>query len=327
MRISTSVLAAALLLTGCSAKPKTVRIGVGGAEQIVYLATTLTAQLGNYEAEGVHVELENFAGGSKSLQALLGGSVDAVSGFYDHTIQMAGDGKQLRAFAVMLRYPGLVLAVAPRKQDRFRRIEDLKGAAIGVTAPGSSTHLFLNYLLSTHGMKPDDVSVTGIGGSATAVAAVDRASVDAAVMTDPALLQVQLRHPSLRILADSRTAEGVAAIYGAQVYPASVLYSKAEWVEAHADESKRLARAIRRTLEWIAAHSAREIALKMPPSYQGPNLELYIKAIENSKAMFSADGRMPTDAPETVRKALAVSLPQVAALKDVSGTFTNSAFE
>ena len=44
----------------------------------------------------------------------------------------------------MLRYPGLVAVAAPG----ITRIEDLKGKTVGVSAPGSSTQMFLNYLLA-----------------------------------------------------------------------------------------------------------------------------------------------------------------------------------
>src|SRR5262245_42283069 len=66
-----------------------VRIAVGGQNQLIYLPTTLARELGFYREEGVDVELQDHAGGSKALEAMVGGSADVVSGFYDHTIQMA----------------------------------------------------------------------------------------------------------------------------------------------------------------------------------------------------------------------------------------------
>jgi NitT/TauT family transport system substrate-binding protein len=89
-----------------------VRIAIGGQNQMIYLPTTLAQELGFYRDEGVEVELQDFAGGSKALQALVGGSADVVSGFYDHTIQMAAEGRALMAFVTMLRR---------RAQARWRR--------------------------------------------------------------------------------------------------------------------------------------------------------------------------------------------------------------
>jgi hypothetical protein len=98
-----------------------VRIAIGGQTQMVYLPTTLTQELGFYKEEGVEVELQDFEGGAKALQALIGGSADVVSGFYDHTIQMAAEGRPFTAFVVMLRYPGLVLMTSPQAADRYER--------------------------------------------------------------------------------------------------------------------------------------------------------------------------------------------------------------
>ena len=175
------------MLAGCGGRKQAeVRIAIGGQAQLIYLPATLAQELGYYKDAGLNVTLLDFPGGAKALEALMGGSTDVVCGFYDHTIQMAAQGKELWAFVAMLRYPGLVL-VSPNAG----RIEDLKGKTVGVSAPGSSTHMFLNYLLVAHGMKADDVSNASIGMSATAVGAVTHNKVDAAVMTDPALAIVR----------------------------------------------------------------------------------------------------------------------------------------
>jgi len=116
-----------------------VRLAVGGQNQMVYLPTTLAQELGFYSDEGLDVELQDHQGGSKALQALVGGSADVVSGFYDHTIQMAAEGRQLVAFVSMLRFPGLVLVTSPQSADRVTKIEDLKGRIAGVTTAGSSS--------------------------------------------------------------------------------------------------------------------------------------------------------------------------------------------
>ena len=113
------VLAVLLVASSASCAPRDskhtrVRIAIGGQTQMVYLTTTLAQELGFYREEGLDVELQDFQGGAKALQALVGGSADVVSGYYDHTIQMAAEQRELVAFVTMLRYPGLVLATSPQ---------------------------------------------------------------------------------------------------------------------------------------------------------------------------------------------------------------------
>ncbi|MBE3596961.1 MAG: ABC transporter substrate-binding protein [Hydrogenibacillus sp.] len=302
-----------------------VTIGVGGQATLVYLPTTLAERLGYYAEEGLDVTIQDFQGGSKALEALLGGSVDVVSGFYDHTIQLATQGQKLKAFVTMLQYPGMILVVSPSTKKDIKTLADLKGAVVGVSAPGSSTHLFINYLLSKEGMNPQtDISVTGIGLSASAIAAMEKGQVDAAVLLDPAYTVLKKRFPELTILADTSTPEGVQEIFGTDTYPASVLYSKAEWIEANPEAAKRLARAIQKTLRWMQEHDAQAIAERMPPEFYGDDRETYIEALSHARPMFSPDGFMHQSGAEAVKKVLSISIEDVRkADVDVQQTYTN----
>jgi NitT/TauT family transport system substrate-binding protein len=184
--------------------------------------------------------------------------------------------------------------------------------------------MLINYLLVKHGLSPGDISTTGIGGSSTAAAAVERGKVDAAVMTEPALTQVRKRNPDLRILADMRNAAGVREVFGSETYPASVLYSTTEWIERNRETAGGLARAIRRTLEWMQQHSPEQIAEKMPAAYRGEDAAIYVEALRNAMPMFSPDGVMRADGAEAVKKVLSLSLEKVrAANVDTAQTFTN----
>jgi NitT/TauT family transport system substrate-binding protein len=301
-----------------------VRLAVGGQNQMVYLPATLAQELGFYKAEGLDIELQDFPGGSKSLQALVGGSADVVCGFYDHTIQMAAEGRRLVAFVTILRYPGLVLVTSPAAAQTVTRIDDLKGRVVGVTAPGSSSHLLLNYLLQRHGIAADAVSITGIGSAATAIAAIEHAKVDAGMVADPAFTLIARRNPTARVLADLRTAAGVSDAIGTGTYPASVLYAPRDWIDGHRETTAALARATLRTLEWMHSHDAAAIAARTPPSFRGEDEPLYVEALKNSTPMFSVDGVMDPAGAEAVHRLLAGSMEPVRkATIDLSATYTN----
>ena len=308
-----------LVLAGCSHPAPEIKIAIGGQAQLIYLPVTLAQELGFYKEAGLNVTLLDFPGGAKALEALMGGSTDVVCGFYDHTIQMAAQGKELQAFVAMLRYPGLVLA-----SPSIGRIEDLKGKTVGVSAPGSSTQMFLNHLLMAHGMKPDDVSSASIGMSATAVGAITHNKVDAAVMTDPALAIVRKQMPGLHLLADTRTAEGVRSVFGVESYPSAVLYSKDEWVDKNREKAARLAGVITKTLSWMRSHTPEEIRDKMPVSFRTDDVSTDVEVLRTAQAMLSVDGKFTPEATEAVRKVLSTSLEAVRSSNvDLSKTYTN----
>jgi NitT/TauT family transport system substrate-binding protein len=301
-----------------------VTIGVGGQPLLAYLPTTLAQEIGCYEDAGLEVELQDLQAGSKALQAMIGGSTDVTSGYYDHTIQMAAKGQDVTAFVNMLRYPALVLAVAPDAAGKIDDVADLAGKNVGVTAPGSSTHFFLQHMLTQAGLPADAASVQAIGADATAVAAMEQGQVDAAVMLDPALSQLQARAGELTILADTRTEEGVQEVYGTDTYPAAVLYATQEFIDDNPETTGKLAEAITCALEFIESHTGEEIAAAMPPQFAGENLELYIEAIDALKEAFNPTGEIDQSGAEAVRDVLAQSQPEIEqADVDVSKTFTN----
>src|SRR5215212_11419389 len=218
-RLVVALGALALAASVAAAQSKTkVSIAVGGAGCLCYLPTVLAKQLGEYDKAGVDVELINFKGGSQALTAVIGGSADVVSGYFDHCVNLAAKNQALEAFVVYDRYPGLALVVGPRQTGKINSVADLKDKKVGVSAPGSSTDFFIKYLLSKNGVDPNSVGIIGVGLAATAVAAMEQGSVDAAVMLDPAITQMQGRNKDLKLLSDTRTQHDTMAVFGGE-YP------------------------------------------------------------------------------------------------------------
>ena len=321
------VAAATLALSSGAALADKVTIAVGGAGCLCYLPTMLAEQLGEYKKAGVEVELVDFKGGSQSLTAVIGGSADVVSGYFDHCVNLAAKHQELQAFVVYDRYPGLGLVVAPKQTAAIKSVKDLKDKKIGVSAPGSSTDFFLKYLLSKNGVDPNSVGVVGIGLAATAIAAMEQGSVDAAVMLDPAITQLQGRNKDIVILSDTRTQHDTLEVFGGE-YPGGALYTKAAWIAAHPKETQALTNAILATLNWIHSHSAEEIMAKMPDGLVGPDKALYLAALKNTIPMYSTTGKMDPKGAQAVLDVFSQSSPEVkAANVDLSKTYTNKFVE
>ena len=313
----------ALALTAGVAVADKVTIAVGGAGCLCYLPTMLAEQLGEYKKAGVEVELVDFKGGSQSLTAVIGGSADVVSGYFDHCVNLAAKNQALEAFVVYDRYPGLALVVGPKQTGKINSVKDLKDKKVGVSAPGSSTDFFLKYLLSKNGVDTNSVGVVGIGLAATAVAAMEQGSVDAAVMLDPAITQLQGRNKDLKILSDTRTQHDTLEVFGGE-YPGGALYTKSAWIAAHPKEIQALTNAILATLKWIHSHSAEEVMAKMPENLVGPDKALYLAALKNTIPMYSTTGKMDPKGAQAVLDVFSQSSPEVKNAKiDLSKTYTN----
>src|ERR1700693_6034108 len=302
-------------------------VAVGGGACLCYLPTVLAKQLGEFDKAGVAVELVDLKGGSDALKAVIGGSADVVSGYFDHCVNLAAKKQQLVAFVTYDRYPGLVLVVSPSHKDEIKSIKDLAGKKVGLSAPGSSTDFFLKYLLKKNGVDPASTAVIGVGLGATSVAAMEQGQIDAAVMLDPSVLVLQGGHPELRILSDTRTQKDTLDVFGGE-YPGGALYSTTAWISAHDKEVQALTNAILNTLAWIHAHSPEDIMAKMPPEMVGKNKELYLAALKNTIPMYSETGRMDLRGADAVLAVFSESSPEVArANVDVLKTYPNKFVE
>ena len=318
---------ALLLMSDLASAQSKVTIAVGGGACLCYLPTVLAKQLGEFDKAGLAVELVDLKGGSDALKAVLGGSADVVSGYFDHCVNLAAKKQELQSFVVYDRYPGLVLVLSPKHTEEIKSIKDLAGKKVGVSAPGSSTDFFLKFMLKKNGLDPASVAVIGVGLGATSVAAMEQGQIDAAVMLDPAVTVLQGSYKDLRILSDTRTQHDTMAVFSGE-YPGGALYSTVAWVNAHEKEVQGMTNAILNTLTWIHSHSPEEIMAKMPVEIVGKNKELYLAALKNTIPMYSVDGRMDPKGAEAVLAVFSESSPDIAkAGIDVKKTYTNKYVE
>src|SRR5687767_7995030 len=189
-RAALGLLAAAAIALAAPASAQTlekkeIKLGVGGKALLYYLPLTIAERKGFFKEQGLDVEINDFAGGAKSLQALVGGSVDVVTGAYEHTIRMQAKGQDIRAVTELGRFPAIVIAVKKDRAGQVKSAADFKGLKIGVTAPGSSTALTAQYAMVKAGLKPTDAAFIGVGSGASAVAAMQKGEIDVISHLDP----------------------------------------------------------------------------------------------------------------------------------------------
>jgi NitT/TauT family transport system substrate-binding protein len=321
-----SIAAAPVLSQEGRASPTKVRLAVGGKAALFYLPLTVTERLGYFRNEGLDLDIFDFSGGARALQALIGGSADVVTGAFDHTIQMQVKGQPVTAVAQLGRLPGYALGIMGAKAGNYRGPQDLKGMKIGVTAPGSSTQFLVQYLMVQHGLKADDAAFIGIGTGPSAIAAARRGEIDGLVNVDPVISLLESQGV-IKVVADTRTPTGTWDVYGGP-YPAAVLYTTPRFIRSQPRTVQAMVKALVAGLQWLHSNSPEEIAKMMPPEYALGDLPLYIRSIRNSLATYSHDGRFSREGAETALKVLAEFDPDVrGATVDVSQTYDASFVE
>ncbi len=302
----------------------TLQLGVGGKPLLYYLPLTIAERQGFFKEQGLDVTINDFGGGAKSLQALVGGSVDAVTGAYEHTIRMQEKKQDIVSVIELGRFPGIVIGVAKDKADKVKTVADLKGLKVGVTAPGSSTHLTVMYALAKAGLPADSVSIIGVGSGASAVAALEKGNVDAISHLDPVISTLEARG-SLKVLLDTRTEEGTKAVYGT-TNPAAVLYLKADFVKANPGTTQALTNALYKALKWLGKATPEQVAASVPEEYWLGDKALYLKAVQASLVTYSRTGIITPEASKGMLDFLKVTDAETFknASIDLSKTFDGS---
>jgi NitT/TauT family transport system substrate-binding protein len=299
-----------------------VHIAVGGKSALYYLPLTITEQLGYFKDEGLNVRISDFPGGTRSLEAVVGGSADVVAGAYEHTINMQSKKINFQAFVLTGACPQISVGIVSARAAAYKSPKDLKGLKVGISAPGSSTNMVINYLIAKGGLKPSDISVIGVGAGSTVIAAVDQGRVDALSQTDPAMTILE-KDGKIKIIAETRTPEGTEKIFGGPM-PAASLYAPIEFIRKYPNTTQALTNATVRALMWMQDASPQQILATVPEQFLLGNKATYLFAFNNVKTAYSKDGLFSDAGAKTTLKALASFNPAIKPDQtQLSETYTN----
>ena len=281
----------------CVFAAEKVTIMVGGYEKQIYLPAKLAERLGYFKAEGLEVVLLNESSGMDAEDEMLSGAVQGVIGFYDHCIDLQTKGKMVESIVQLGQSPGEVELVS-NQHPEIKALANLRGKNLGVTGLGSSTNFLSQYLMVKAGVPLGEFSSVPVESGDTFVAAMRQDKIQAGMTTEPTISRL-LKSGEARILVDLRSMEKTKAALGGP-YPAASLYMPTDWVLRHKQTVQKLVNALVKSLRFIHAHTAAEITEKMPAEFYVGDKESYVKALEAGKAMFTLNGMMPVDGPETV---------------------------
>ena len=299
-----------------------ISLAVGGKAAFYYLPLTISEQLGYFKAEGLDIEISDFAGGARALQAVVGGSADVCSGAFEHTINLQSKNQMFRAFVLQGRAPQIAFGVSTKNMPNYRSIADLKGKKIGVSAPGSSTNMMANLVLSRGGLKASDVSFIGVGTAAGALTALRSGQIDAMSNTDPVMTMLEQKG-EVRIISDTRTLKGTIDVFGGPM-PAACLYAPMDFIQKNPNTCQALANAIVHGLKWLQTAGPGDIIKTVPESYLLGDRALYLASFNKVRESISLDGIIPDDGARTALKALASFDPNIKADRiDLAKTYTN----
>jgi sulfonate transport system substrate-binding protein len=288
-RIVAVVVLLAVLVSGAppaSWAAEKVTVGIGGVALMVYLPTALAKSKGYFAEEGLDVEILDIkGGGSQAASALIGGSVDFSANAIDHAIKAKVQKKDLVAVHSHVRLPVMGLVVANKYKGEIKSLADLRGRPVGVTSPGSQTHMVLGFLLAKSGVKADEVKIIGAGGS-TMPLAIDKDSVHAGMMVDP-FFTVFLKQGKGYALVDMFTTKGTLEAMGGEVQGTTLL-TRPDVIAKRPATVQKMVNALVKANKFITSSSGEALAKSLPRELAG-DPKLYAESFEHAREAFPPD--------------------------------------
>lgn len=320
-------LAAAVAVPALRALPQIEKprltLAVGGKATLYYLPLTIAEQMGYFAAEGLDVEIRDFADEPRALHSVLAGEADVCSGAFEHTIKLQRGSKAVQAFVLQGRAPQIAVGVSTRTMGGYSGIASLRGRRIGVSAPGSSTNMVASLLLARAGVLQGEAEFIGVGTGVQALEALRTGQLDTISNTEPVMTMLE-QQGDVRIIADTRTLKGTQELFGGSM-PGACLCAPEAFVQSYPRSCQALANAIVHALKWLQTAVPADLVKTVPENHLLGDRALYLAAFHKTREAISLDGLMPDDGAVTALRAVAHCHPLAKLDRiDASRLYTNS---
>lgn len=324
LAVAAAALAASVLPARAQGKPEKARliVGLGAPASLACLPLTIADRLGYFASEGLDVDLHDFGGGLRTVQAVQDGGGDIVAGAFEHTISLQGRNQPYRAFVMLGRAPQVALGVSTRNLPSFRSVADLKGRRIGVSAVGTMSAMVALLVLQRNGLLAQDVQLVEHASPAAAVQAMRAGQLDAISHHEPVMTLLESRS-DVRVIADTRSLRGSQELFGGPVVGPS-LYASADFVQKHPQTVQAVANAVVHALKWLQTAGPSDIIKVVPESYLLGDRGLYLASFNKVREAIATDGLIPDDGVRTALRTVARLDSSFKGERiDLARTFTN----
>jgi ABC-type nitrate/sulfonate/bicarbonate transport system substrate-binding protein len=191
--------AAVGLLLLCGAAGAQTKLGVGKAQpnQFAFVPTDIGVEAGIFKKHGLDVEISDFGGDAKLIQALAAGGIDIALGGGPALANIV-KGAPMKAVAALADAPNTIMLVV-LKDGPIKSVADLKGKKVSVSTGGSLTYWLVQELSRSQGWGDSGIDITPLGAAGAQIAALKTNQIDG-VTTDSVTVYKTVEDGSGRIL-------------------------------------------------------------------------------------------------------------------------------
>ncbi|MBC8536953.1 ABC transporter substrate-binding protein [Feifania hominis] len=268
----------ALILTafaGCQKKEESRTVRLAEVTHSIFYAPQYVAiNEGYFAKRGIDIELSSGEGADKVMAAVLSGGIDIGFAGPEASIYVYNEGREdyPRVFAQVTQRDGSFLV---GREDGDFQWSDLKGKVLLPGRKGGVPYMTLCYVLKQNGLTPGvDITLDDSVQFAAMAGAFTGGTGD----------YVSLFEPTASIIEQEGRGHIVASI-GAESgeIPYTAYFASGSYLEENSDLVQDFVDAIYEGQQFVATHTAEEIAKAIAPSFPDTDMELLTAAIQNYK--------------------------------------------
>lgn len=178
-----------------------------------------------YEKHGLKVDIVSMEGGSRGIQVLLSGEIQAMSVGLAPVVQANIKGADIRSIVSTANTIPITFFAA----QKFKGPQDLKGANFGISTFGSETDIAISIAVKKWGMTRNDITISQVGGTTQRYNALLVGRLDVAPLLEPAITLAKQKG-GFNVVLDL-AAEKTPWIFDSVVVTKAGLQSNADGIE------------------------------------------------------------------------------------------------
>lgn len=181
-RLASAGLVCALLWSTAPARAMdTVEIGLVGSPNAAEWEMYVGVHQGFFTSAGIKLDIIYIPTASGVMQQLSSGSLDLVDTSAPAPIDAIAHGAAVAIIRITEAVPPYDMVA----DDKVKTIKDLKGKTVVLGSLVNITHVYLERVLQSAGLKDNDIDITTVGNTAGRFAALKSGSADAAMLAPP----------------------------------------------------------------------------------------------------------------------------------------------
>ena len=213
------------------------RITIGyPATAVSHFPVFVGREFGQFREEGLDAQLVRMSG-NVVVAALLSGELGYTTSA-DVTIRSPLQGLPIKMLAAIGVKPSLSLIVRPE----IKTVADLKGKAIAVSLPGTTTDFTAREIVKHYGLNPErDITTLGMGDQPQRIAAMQSNAAAGAIVTPPNDLKAEALGFRLLVFTGDFMEDMVLGVLG----------TSERRIKERPDQVKKMVRAVVKSLVYI----------------------------------------------------------------------------